>query len=188
MRRLTRVAIAVGVLMFAAASAANAQTGGGFNAGYMDIGPVIGLGGINGASLSYGARFEYGIEELPSLGNGVLSFAASLDHYSYDNGCGGSCSFGFSYTPIGATVNYHFRLDNRQLDPFFGLGLGDEISSASCNSSFCNSSLSASSGIYFIGRLGLRYYVAPSLALYADVGSGQGAFHIGVMFKLASGK
>jgi hypothetical protein len=35
-----------------------------------------------------------------------------------------------------------------------------------------------------IGRLGLRYFMQPNLALYADVGSGAGALHLGVMFKL----
>jgi hypothetical protein len=179
MRRLTRVAIAVGVLMFAAASAANAQTTG-FNPGYLDIGPVIGLGGIGSASVSIGGRLEYGIEQLPNLGNGVLSFAASVDHYSYNAFCDGC---GFSYTPIGATINYHFHLDNRQWDPFAGVGLGDYIvtSPASCPSCSFNS------GVYFIVRGGIRYFLAPSLALYADVGSGTGTLHVGVMFKLSGG-
>ena len=182
--------------MLAAAPMASAQSNDGFGVGYFDIGPVVGLGGIGGASLSIGARAEYGFKELPDLGNGVLSFAFSFDHYSFDEGnlCGGfgACSFSESFTPIGATVNYHFHLDNRQLDPFFGVGLGDQIASSSCSSSIssiCNSStFSASSGIYFIGRAGIRYFVTPKLALYADAGSGQGAFHVGVMFKLKGGQ
>src|SRR5471032_1182685 len=74
-----------------------------FSPGYMDVGPVVGIGGIGDASLSIGGRFEYGILRFSDLGNGVLSFAGAVDHYSYS-------SFGFSTTPIGATLNYHFKL------------------------------------------------------------------------------
>jgi hypothetical protein len=175
MRRVMRAISMAGVLILAGASMARAQSNEGFGAGYLDVGPVIGIGGVGSASISYGGRFEYGIEQLPSLGNGILSVAASVDHYSYN-----SFNFGFSYTPIGATVNYHFHLDNRQLDPFVGVGLGDYIVTTPSNCPGC----SFNSGIYFIGRAGLRYFVAPSLALYADVGSGAGSLHIGVMFKL----
>ena len=140
----------------------------------MDVGPVIGIGGIGDASLSIGGRFEYGILRFTDLGNGVLSFAGSFDHYSY----GGA--FGFSTTPIGATMNYHFKLDNRQLDPFFGVGLGDYIQTVPANCPGC----SFNSGLYLIGRVGIRYFIVPKIALYADAGTGAGALHVGVMFKL----
>jgi len=169
----------VGVLTFAAASAATAQSRDSFTPGYTDVGPVIGLGGLGDASASVGVRFEYGIEQLPSLANGVLSFAASLDHYSYD-----AFGHGFTYTPIGATINYHFRLDNQQFDPFLGLGLGDYLESAPANCPEC----SFNHGVYLIGRLGLRYFWKPGVAFYGDVGSGAGALHLGVMFKLRGGK
>jgi hypothetical protein len=159
----------------AAARPANAD---GFNEGYFDLGPVVGLGGIGGAGASIGARGEYGFKRLPSLHNGVFSIEASVDHYSYGLGGFGS----FSYTPIGGTVNYHFRLDNRKLDPFFGVGLGDYIVTSP---SGCGIGCSGfNSGIFFIGRVGFRYFVKPSIALYADGGTGAGALHVGVMFRV----
>jgi hypothetical protein len=191
MRRAIYAVSMATVLMLAGAATASAQPMG-FGVGYLDVGPVVGLGGIGGASVSIGGRFEYGFKALPDLGIGVLSFAASFDHYAFDEGnlCGGfgNCTFSESFTPIGATINYHFRLDNHQLDPFFGVGLGDLIASSSCSSSvssICNgSTFSASSGIYFIGRVGIRYFFTPKLAAYADAGSGQGAVHVGIMIKL----
>jgi hypothetical protein len=173
------LSVAMSAMLILAASTAHAQqrqsnTGSNdtFHPGYMDVGPVIGVGGIGDASVSIGGRFEYGIQRLPDLGNGVLSFAASVDHYTY----GGA---GFSTTPIGATINYHFHLDNRQLDPFFGVGLGDYIQTVPANSPG-----SFNSGLYLIGRVGIRYFIIPNIALYADAGTGAGALHVGVMFKL----
>ena len=185
MRRLICLASVMGLVLVSAN--ANAQGAGarrpaanndiGFHEGYLDVGPVVGLGSIGGAGVSIGGRVEYGFKRLPSLHNGVLSIEGSLDHYSYGLG-----SFGnFSYTPIGGTVNYHFRLDNRKLDPFFGVGLGDYIVSAPSCGALC----SYNSGIYFIGRAGFRYFWKPSIAFYGDVGSGAGAVHVGVMFKVA---
>jgi hypothetical protein len=180
---MRRVDLSVGVfaMLTLAASAAQAQgrrTPDGFTPGYTDIGPVIGIGGLGEASVSVGARFEHGIERLPDLGDGVLSFAASIDHYSFNQFCPGC---GYSYTPVGATINYHVRLDDRRWDPFLGIGLGDYFVASPANCPGCGS---VSSGVYLIGRLGLRYFMQPNLAFYADVGSGAGALHLGVMFKL----
>jgi hypothetical protein len=180
---MRRAILSVGVfaILTLAASAAQAQsqrTHEGFTQGYTDIGPVVGIGGLGEASVSVGARFEYGIERVPDLGDGVVSFAASIDHYSFNQFCQGC---GYSYTPIGATINYHVRLDDRRWDPFLGIGLGDYFVASPGN---CPSCGSVNSGVYLIGRLGLRYFVQRNLALYADVGSGAGALHLGVMFKL----
>jgi hypothetical protein len=152
----------------------------GFGPGTTDLGPAIGLGGIGDAGISIGGRFEHGIKTLPSLKDGVLSVAASVDHYSFDSGICNGC--GFSFTPIGVTVNYHFHLDNQQWDPFIGLGLGDLIFS---EPAACSGHCGQNSGIYFIGRLGVRYYLQSKLALYADLGAGEGALHVGVMWKIS---
>ena len=119
-----------------------------FAPGYTDIGPVIGLGGIGSASVSFGARFEHGIKTLPDLGDGTLGFEVGVDYWSFD--CGAfSYTCSYKYIPIGATANYHFKLQNNtKFDPFVGLGLGYEIISCSYSGSvgdFC-----ANSSLYFI--------------------------------------
>jgi hypothetical protein len=204
MRRMTGVVGVAGVIALVMGSAASAQTAGvsasssapkrvapraaqgssdvsGFGMGYTDIGPVLGLGGIGDAGISLGGRFEHAIKDLPDMGKGILGLMVGVDWYSYDLGAFGS----ISYIPIGVTANYHFHMDNKKFDPFVGLGLGYYIVSApDCGIYDCG----YNSGIYFIGRAGARYFLSEKMALYGDVGSGAGALHVGVTFKMAGGK
>ena len=152
----------------------------GFTRGHVDLGPTVGLGGIGDASLSFGGRFEFAFLQLPNFPDGILSIEGSVDHSSYDFSVPGF-NYGFSYTPVGATVNFHYRLkDNPKLDPFGGFGFGNYFVNTPASCAGC----SYSSGVFPIARFGIRYFWQPNLALYADAGSGAGALHVGLMFKL----
>lgn len=183
-QQLQAVAVAA-VLVAASASVAMAQknSGGGFNERSTDIGPVIGLGGIGSAGLSFGGRFERAIKRLPDLGDGVLALQLSADYYSYSNTIG-TVGYNFKYIPIGATANYHIKVNNTKFDPFVGAGLGYLVVS----SSFNGTGYSNGSGIYFVGRAGLRYYMANGVALYGDVGAGAATLNAGVMFRMSGNK
>jgi hypothetical protein len=178
MPRFTRVMAVVAALLLTLSwnGRASAQ---GFAVGHTDIGPVIGLGGIGSASVSIGGRFETGIKALPEMGNGVLGIEASIDWWHYSTGYGD-----WSWFPISATANYHFHVEGGKIDPFLGLGLGLWIVSApDCGPIKCN----YNSGVYFVGRAGARYFFAPAMALYADVGAGASTLNVGLMFKLKGG-
>ncbi len=161
-----------------ATSAAEAQ--GGFSAKQTRIGPVIGLGGLGGAGLSFGGRFEKAIKELPNLGDGVLSIQVSVDYYSNDLGFGTAGNGSFKYIPISGTVNYHINTKNEKLDAFVGAGLGY----LNVSTSYSGVGSFSGSGIYFVGRLGGSYNIAKALALYADLGAGAATLNAGVMFNL----
>ena len=160
--------------------------------GYTDVGGVIGLGGIGGANFSIGGRFEKVFKKLPDLGDGLLGIGVSADVYSYDFGPGS-----LRYIPIGATANYHFKLDpKKKLDVFLGAGLGYSLLScsglaaigaadfeervvsqvptvsASVASAAAGSCGTFGSNLYFIGRAGGRYFLKPNLAVYGDLGAG----------------
>ena len=181
MRQVMLGAAVVAILVAAGSSGALAQkkSGGGFGVGSTDIGPVIGLGGIGSAGLSFGGRFERAIKQLPNLGDGVLAIQLSADYYSFSNTGG----FKLKYIPIGATANYHIKVNDSKFDPFVGVGLGYAIVS----SSYSGAGASASA-LYFIGKAGLRYYMANGVALYADVGAGAATLNAGVMFRMAGNK
>ena len=172
----------LGIVMALAGATASAQTKTAtgateFGAGYTDVGPVIGLGGLGSASLSFGGRFEHGVQSLPDFGNGTLGIEVSADFYSYS-----TPNYSWKYVPIGATANYHFKLENTQFDPFVGLGLGYQIITCSYTGSGVN--VCSNSDLYFIGRAGMRYFFQPNVSLYADVGAGAATLNIGVMFKV----
>ena len=175
--RLTAAAAAL-LLTFAWSGHAQAQ---GFTAGSDHIAGVIGLGGIGDATVSIGGRFERAIKDLPEMGNGVLGFEASIDWWHY-SGRFGTADYSWTYIPISATANYHFHVEGGEWDPFLGAGLGLWIVSDNCGSFDCG----ASSGIYFVGRAGVRYFFQPMMAVYADVGAGASTLNVGASFKVGS--
>jgi outer membrane protein W len=175
----------------AAAQAKPSASAPAFGMGYTDIGPTVGLGGLGGASADFGGRFEHAIKPLPDMGNGMLGIQVAAEYYSWSasaSGAGFTYSSSIKYIPIGVTANYHFNIaDQPKFDPFVGLGLGYNIVSCSYSSNFGSSftgNCGYSSGIYFIGRAGARYFFSPKLAGYADVGAGGATLNLGVMFKL----
>ena len=153
-----------------------------FGANSTDIGPVIGLGGIGSAGLSFGGRFERAIKRLPNLGDGILALQVSADYYSYSTKFA-TIDYKFKYIPIGVTANYHIKVNDAKFDPFVGLGVGYSIVSGS----YSGVGASASAA-YFIGRAGLRYYMASGVAIYGDVGAGAATLNAGLMFKLSGNK
>ncbi len=193
MRRASRsvslfaVTLAAAIVTLPSLATAQAKSGSSgpsnsiFRAGYTDIGPTVGLGGIGSAGLAFGGRFEHAFKDLPDLGNGTLGIEASADIWSYNNRYVG-VDYSFRYINLGVTANYHFNVkSNPKVDPFLGLGLGNSSVSTKYSGDF-------SSGIYFIGRAGVRYFPKPKLALYADAGAGASTLNLGVMFGLTGGK
>jgi hypothetical protein len=177
---LTLPALAVAIAS-QTVQAQTASTTSHFKVGYTDIGPTVGLGGIGDAGLAFGGRFERGIKALPDLGNGVLGIEASVDIWSYNNRFVGT-DYDWRYINFGLTANYHFEVKgNPRIDPFLGLGLGNSTVDTDFAGDY-------SSGLYFIGRAGVRYFYKPRLALYADAGAGASTLNLGVMFGLGGGK
>jgi len=171
----------LGTLAVAACVALSAQDAAAqISKGYTDVGAVIGIGGIGSASASFGGRFERIFRDLPEFGGGLLGIGISADYYSYNFGGG----YSLSYIPIGATANYHFKLENKKIDPFLGAGLGFQVVNCSGAGSSGFGCGGYNSAVYFIGRAGARYFVTPGLAAYADVGAGAATFNVGATIKL----
>jgi len=169
--------------MAAVPAAAQVKGAGSFSTGYTDVGPVIGFGGINGASASFGGRFEHAVKSLPDFANGTLGIQAAFDYYSWSASFPGY-GWSYKYIPIGVSANYHFKLDEPKLDPFVGLGLGYDIVSCSGTGAFGTLDCGYSSSLYLIARAGARWFFAPKMAFYGDVGTGAAAFNVGLMFKV----
>jgi hypothetical protein len=174
MSRRLLASIAFLAVVGSSAEPARAQ---GFEIGYTDIGATLGIGGIGSASMAFGGRFERGWKAVPDLGDGVIGLQIGADFYSWSSG-----GYSWSYIPIGATVNYHFNLENWKIDPFLGAGLGYSI--ISCEYPGFGSNLCSNSYVYFIGKAGIRYFLSEKLALYGDLGAGAALLNAGAMFRV----
>lgn len=164
------------LVSLSSASAQNKPPATGFDVGAVGIGPSVGIGGLGGASFSFGGRFERAVRRLPGLGDGVLGIGVDADYYSYSSR--GLASV--SYVPIGVAANYHFTVDEKRWDPFVGLGLGYAISSVSAG----GVSASGATGLYLIGRAGIRYFRTDKMAIQVDAGAGAASLNLGLIFKL----
>jgi hypothetical protein len=174
-RKIVAALVAGAAALAVQATRAEAQV----SLGYTDVGAVIGLGNLAGANVSFGGRFEKVFKKLPDLGDGLLGIGVSADVYSW--GSGGA---NYRYIPIGATANYHFKLDPKsKLDAFLGAGLGFQAVSCSYNGAG-NLCSGYGSTLYFIGRAGGRYFLSPKTAVYADLGAGAATVNVGMTFKL----
>jgi hypothetical protein len=186
MRQRCLVLALVGVLFAASPSLVSAQPASeGFEMGHMDVGPVVGMGGVGGA-FSVGGRFERAFRDMPEW-RGLLGLAVAIDYYSFEQDFAGfGNDFDFTYMPISVLMNYHFRLDNRRIDPFFGAGIAYQRVDFDCGFdplNVCDDF--ANDGITFHGHGGIRYFWRPKLALFADVSGVGAALNIGIMYKLS---
>ena len=173
MSRVLRIAtIAAALASFARPAAAQE----GFRLGYTDVGATIGIGGIGAASVAIGGRFEHALRSVPDLGDGLIGIQVGVDYYSWSEP-----GFRWSYIPVGATANYHFKLENKKIDPFLGLGLGYSIVSCSYDGT---GDLCTNSALYFIGRAGGRYFFNDRMALYGDLGAGAATLNVGVTMRV----
>ena len=183
MRRPGKALLMAGLASVVGATAGQAQ--GGIALGHTNLGAVIGLGGIGGASVSLGGRWERVFKALPDIGDGLLGIQVGADWWSWNQRWSGTQSSSVSWIPIGVTANYHFKMENKKIDPFLGAGLGYEIVNASCEINgvdYCGGSYS--SGIYVITKAGIRYFLNSKTALYADVGVGGATLNVGGMWKM----
>ena len=190
MRTMKGWTTAVATMLVLATSSVEARAqnaAGGVGMGYTDLAGVVGLGGIGGASLALGARFEKIFKSLPDMNNGLLGLQVAADWWSWNYNYFGNSSSSVSYIPIGVTANYHFKMDNKKIDPFLGAGLGYQIVNASCVYNGVDYCGSYSSEIYFITKGGIRYYLNPGTAIYADVGAGAATLNVGASFRMKAG-
>ncbi len=171
-KQLPGMIAAVAVL---ATSSLEAGAQGGIAVGYSDVAGVVGLGGIGDASIALGGRYEKIIKPLPDMGDGLLGIRAGVDWYTFS-----VLGYSWSYIPVSASANYHFKMENKKFDPFVGAGLGFYIVSEPSG----YSGPGFNSGLYFIGVVGMRYFLSDNMAFYADAGAGAGSLHVGLSWKL----
>jgi hypothetical protein len=154
-----------------------------FDKGRSYLGARIGIG-YYGSAFSFGADYEYGFADVGEFGPGRVGIGGTIDYWGWSDGSGDNY-WSYSWIPIGVMAYYHLNLDNRNWDPFGGIGLGYEIVNATWHSSFGSYSGTAgySSGVYLTGQIGIRYFFSPNLAAQARLGFGASLLSVGLDFK-----
>lgn len=154
------------------------------NAQYAKADKLLNLGiGVNSyysGGIPFSASFEYGITDAISVG-------AGLDYLNYSYRISGS-KYGFSALYIGARGSYHFNellnLSVEELDLYGGASLG--FRSFSWKDDYNNSGLGNSygNGVFFGIHAGARYYFAPNIGAFLEVGAGGSSnAKLGVAFR-----
>ncbi|MBL7871962.1 MAG: hypothetical protein JNM78_10150 [Cyclobacteriaceae bacterium] len=154
------------------------------NAQYAQGDKLLNLGiGVNSyysGGIPFSASFEYGVTDEISVG-------AGLDYLNYNYKSSGY-KYGFSILYFGARGSYHFNellnLTIEELDLYGGASLG--FRSFSWKDDFNNSGLGNSygNGVFFGIHAGARYYFAPSIGGFLEVGAGGSSnAKLGVAFR-----
>lgn len=140
----------------------------------------IGVNSYYSGGIPFSASFEYGITDEISVG-------AGLDYLNYSYKVSGS-KYGFSAIYIGGRGSYHFNklfnLDIEELDLYGGASLG--FRSFSWKDNYNNSTLGNTygNGVYVGIHIGARYYFAPSVGAFLEVGAGGSSnAKLGVAFR-----
>ncbi len=137
-----------------------------FVSGDWYLSPRVFVGGVEGGATSFGLALEKGIGDPSSDADGLWAVGVDFDYYKYSV----MNLVNVTVLPIGATLNYHFMLDNPRIDPYIGAGLGYFMVSASAD----GVAAVKASTIFFQSQLGVRYFLTDAAAIGAHVGSGIG--------------
>ncbi len=144
------------------------------------LGPSVGLSFL-GSTPQFGVNYERGVKmDFGTIGiGGIFRYWSYSEDYFYGK---------WSYTDvlIGAQANYHFKLESEKFDPWIGVTLAYDAGSVSWDGPYA-SYASPSYGGFFLGaQAGARYFISPTLAIMARVGTGTlsySALDVGVDFK-----
>ena len=169
-----RKAILVLTILFFISTGINAQ----FQEGKNFAGPTIGLS-FSGSTVSFGANFEHGMKmaDIP----GLIGIGGIFRYWSYGDGP-------FSYTDIviAAQGNYHLLLEDKKLDPYFGLILGYDVGSWDYDGPYSDYFDTTYGGFILGVTGGVRYWFSPKMAVNARFGTGSNlgsTLDVGVDFK-----
>lgn len=116
--------------------------------------------------------------------NDVITVGPFLGYTSW----GGYRSFRYSATDIGVRGSYHFselfEIRNEEVDVYGGLALGYSITSTNYDYGSFGFSDPYPNRVIFGLHAGVRYFFAPKVAGFAELGFGQAVLAVGLTFKL----
>ncbi|MCX8056779.1 MAG: hypothetical protein N3F03_04100 [Ignavibacteria bacterium] len=154
-------------------------------AGDMFIAPRLALGGVGEASLGYGLSGEYLLSQNLGVGFvGMYSGYTEEVNYVFYSG-----KWSYSNIYILGMVTYHYDVfGSPSFDTYGSFNIGYNVASAKWEWNVNPGGIPAPSasvgGLVWGFTATMRYFVTPSIAVFASAGYGIGYLHVGVDFKL----
>lgn len=142
-----------------------------------------------GNSPMFGVNFE---SQLVQAGVGTVGLGGIFRYYSFTNTYSNGDSRKYSFSSIGAQLNYNFnQIGDGSFVPYFGIVAGynyvnNTYTDVTRNAVYVTD-ISYSSGAWLWGQLGMRYFFSPRVAGSLRFGIGNNDFNtleLGVDFKL----
>ena len=137
----------------------------------------------------FGVNFE---SQLTQAGIGTVGLGGIFRYYTFTNTYGNGDSRRYSFTSIGAQLNYNFnQIGDGSFVPYFGVVAGynyvnNTYTDVTRNAVYITD-VSYSSGAWLWGQLGMRYFFSPKVAGSVRLGLGNNDFNtleLGIDFKL----
>lgn len=137
----------------------------------------------------FGVNFE---SQLTQAGIGTVGLGGIFRYYTFTNTYGNGDSRRYSFTSIGAQLNYNFnQIGDGSFVPYFGIVAGynyvnNTYTDVTRNAVYITD-VSYSSGAWLWGQLGMRYFFSPKVAGTVRLGLGNNDFNtleLGIDFKL----
>jgi len=137
----------------------------------------------------FGVNFE---SQLTQAGIGTVGLGGIFRYYTFTNTYGNGDSRRYSFTSIGAQLNYNFnQIGDGSFVPYFGVVAGynyvnNTYTDVTRNAVYITD-VSYSSGAWLWGQLGMRYFFSPKVAGTVRLGLGNNDFNtleLGIDFKL----
>lgn len=157
------------MLCFAAIAFKGFSQDNSYNQGDVLVNLGVGIGNLYWGSgyktslpVNPSASVEYGISDRISVGVGAAYSSVKLDVTGFDE-------IKYNGIAIQGRGSYHF-LTSEKLDPYFGVSLGYVSISVKDKGTDVFSSAKAS-GFGWGAHLGVRYYFAPTIGVYGELGA-----------------
>ena len=164
------VAISAVVLCLCMARESRAQY---VHDGSQFVGATVGIN-FNDGDVPIGVNYEYNTRRDVGIGGVFRYWTRTTFHFS-DGG-----TYVWTSYLIGAQGNYHFKVPQREIDPFLGAILGYSINQGAARNTIYTSysSQSAPSNFIFAIQAGTRYFIADNFALVGKLVFGSGSYNV----------
>jgi len=144
-----------------------------YREGSQFVGVSVGLN-FTDNDVPIGVNYENAIKREFGIGGIFRYWSRTTFHFS-DGG-----TYVWNTELIGVQGNYHFKVPQREIDPFIGVVLGYGFNQGSAHNTIYESfySVSAPTSVLFAIQAGARYFISDNIALVGKLAFGNDSYNV----------